>query len=119
MYRLHPWLVPILGLAVLLVSTTGLVGHEHGFSTELTTYACSADHGSEHGESHGRGIHAGSDEHQHVCPGCHLNGQRLLRTAPRGVAAARIATHVVTAFVQPSPRLVLWAHPPRRGPPSA
>lgn len=117
MQRLNRFLVPALGLVLLLASTAGLVDHDHGLSAELAAYACSVDH-QDGGHGYDSGLHAAGDEHQHVCPGCHLTSNRLLVVAAHGITAGRAATLAVAAPPWPSPRRASWAHPPRRGPPA-
>jgi hypothetical protein len=109
-----------LALGLLLASPAGLVDHDHGPSVELAGFACAADHDSagRHEASAGRGAHAAGEEHQHTCPGCHPNGQRLLLAASQG-----LATGWTRATATPRPVLrpgtpADWAHPPRRGPPT-
>ncbi|MEM7584667.1 MAG: hypothetical protein AAF560_14855 [Acidobacteriota bacterium] len=84
-----PRIAAALGLtfALLLATTSGLAGHDHGARAEFGSRSCSVDHVAPHEDSPSAGLHAAGERHQHQCVGCCLSGHRSLLSSAQWVSA--------------------------------
>ncbi len=121
-------------LALLLASTVGLTGHDHGIAHERlapdhgarVTDHCAIDHGRDpgpRGSANARGtrtVRTAGERHHHACVGCYLGGKRSAHAATvRATIAASVAPAPPAMAISRSRVARPWSSITLRGPPQA
>lgn len=114
--------ITLLATIVLLSTTAGLVGHDHGFAVERQGYDCTSDHHDGHASptSADAELQKSGRRHHHDCVGCHLSGNRSVVATSRGVEIGQLPAQIVLHVGHEAPTVTkLPTGRTLRGPPQA